>query len=297
MIHACLRREKEGCMRVFLRGIAALICMGVFLVGSTHVCFADNMTETEMFFSNAEAYSGLIDVPGRGLMRYYAQNDPLWADLVYEKGDVSTHRPFRDSACGPTAGAMAVASLVPEDELDKIADYALRPYSLCPCSLNKAKCEGHHARYVLTSKRDFVRFLPLVFGDFATGNNTFGVFSRGITLGTNSSFLYQIAQVYGLTLTATADYRQALKALKNGDAVIATAGRGGAFTNTGHYVFLASVDEEKLYILDPLCRDAYSTRQGRKVEIIHPGLVALTHQNVSAAALGGFLIFHKAEGR
>ena len=38
----------------------------------------------------------------------------------------------------------------------------------------------------------------------------------------------------------------ALEAIKNGCAVVALASKGGAFTNTGHYVFLAHADETYL---------------------------------------------------
>lgn len=280
-------------MRVFHRIMGALLCLCVFLVEGAHVCFADSMTETEMFFSHPEQYSGLIEVPGKGVMRYYAQNDPLWAMLAYEKSDTPSRRPFRDSACGPTAGAMAIAALIPEEELRVIENYAVRPYSLCPCSLNRAKCDSHHARYILTTDRDFVRFLPLVFGDFAAGNNTFGVVSRNAGIGTNTGFLHQIAQVYGLSIKSTNDYGLALEALRNGDSVIAAAGKGGAFTKTGHYVLLAHVDDEKLYVLDPLWRTVYNTNNSKKIEIIQPGLVALKHGDVRYANLGGYIIFHK----
>ena len=86
-----------------------------------------------------------------------------------------------------------------------------------------------------------------------------------------------------------------MEALRSGDAVVASAGKGGAFTNTGHYLVLAHVDDEKLYFLDPLYRETYQTKQAKKLEIIQPGLVALTHENVSAAYLGGYFIFHMPE--
>ena len=123
-------------MRAFLRRIASLLSLCVFLMGSAHVCYADDLTDTEIYFLRQEAYCGTVEVPGRGSMRYYAQNEPLWGGLVYEKSTVTSRRPFRDSACGPTACAMAVASLVPAEELRAISQYALRPYSLCPCSLS-----------------------------------------------------------------------------------------------------------------------------------------------------------------
>ena len=282
-------------MRGFVARITGmLLCMCVFLAGSARASFADDMTLTEAFFTQPEQYSGLVEVPGKGVMRYYAQNDPLWGSLTYERAETPSVRPFRDGGCGPTAGAMAVANLIPEEEISSIAAAAKNEYSLCPCSLNKAKCGKRHARYVLTSQRDFVRFLPLVFGDFATGNNIFGVYSRGEAQGTRTGFLYDIAKVYGITITATADYQEAVRALQSGDTVVGHASRGGALTNTGHYVLLAHIDEKRLYILDPLCRTDYSAYgDGKKVEIIQPGLIAFTHENVKAANMGMFMIFHR----
>lgn len=268
----------------------------VFLMGNAHICFADNLTLAEAFFTRPESVSGMIDVPGKGPMRYYAQNDALWGALVYEQGDVSSSRPFRDSGCGPTATAMAIAALVPESGLRRISDYAVTPYALCECSVNNARCNHRHGRYLLTSDRDYARFLPLIFADFATGNNTFGVYSRGAAIGTSSGFIKSVAAAYGLDYRYIADYDEAVDALKSGSAVVAAASRGGAFTNTGHYVFLAHMDEEKLYILDPLCRTEYKTTGGNKLEIIQPGLVALTHENVRAAQLNGFHIFTVNDG-
>lgn len=281
---------------IITRLTGTLLCMCVFLAAAAHASFADEMTLTEAFFTRPEQYSGLVEVPGKGTMRYYAQNDPLWGALAYERSETPSARPFRDGGCGPTAGAMAVANLLPEEELPGIASAARQEYSLCPCSLNKGKCSHHHARYTLTSQRDFVRFLPLVFGDFATGNNRTGVSSRGESQGTGTGFLYEIAKVYGITITATADYDAAIRALLNGDTVIGHASRGGALTNTGHYLLLAHIDGERLYILDPLCRTDYSGYPGgRKIEIIKPGLIALTHENVSVANMGMFMIFHRGE--
>ena len=286
----------ERIMRVSVKRWALLFCLCVLLAGNAHVSLADDLTLMEAFFTQPEQFSGIIDVPGKGEMRYYAQNDPLWRELTYESGQSSTRRPFRDSGCGPTAGAMAVAALVPEEDFIRIAEYAKSEYSLCSCSVNKAKCNHRHARYILTSQRDFVRFLPLVFGDFATGNNTLGDASRSTNVGTSSGFLYDIAEIYGLTLTSTKSYDEAVQAVKSGDAaVVGLAGKGGAFTNSGHYVLLANIDDEKLYILDPLCRTEYKTNQGKKIEIIQPGLVALTHTNVSVAQFSSFLIFRRAE--
>ena len=283
-------------MRVFLRRMARLFCVCVLLLGNAHVSFADDLTLVEAYFTRPEQYSGLIEVPGKGNVRYYAQNDPLWGGLTYEWESSSVRRPLRDAGCVPTAAAMAVANLVPVEELSIVSAYAKRAYSLCPCSVTAQRCNHAHARYVLTSQRDFDRFLPLVFADFATGNNVFGSVSRTNATGTGTGFLWDIARIYGLDMRITNDFGQAVEAVLSGSGVIATAGKGGVFTNTGHYVFLASADDERLYVLDPLRREEYKTNQGKKLEILQPGLVALTYENVQAAAFGNFIIMdRKAE--
>ena len=277
-----------------LRKRRVMVCALLLLVCLTGHALADAMTDVEAFFTKPESYSGLVEVPGKGLVRYYAQNDPLWADLTYEKDNTNTRRPFRDSGCSPTAVAMAVASLVPADQLSVIAKQAKRDYSLCSCSLNKARCNHSHTRYVLTSQRDWERFLPLVFGDFATGNNASGGASRGVAAGTGTGYLKDIAKVYGLKVSFVSDYAKARKAIQAGKAVVGLAGRGGAFTNQGHYIFLAAVDKNNLYILDPLRRTTYSGyNQGNKLTLIQPGLVSLKHSDIAAAKFNNYIVFEK----
>ena len=74
-----------------------------------------------------------VDVPGRGPMLYYAQKDPLWANMLYEiKGSTKT-RKIGGSACAPTSMAMVLANLLQADELMQIADYASWPTGIAFC--------------------------------------------------------------------------------------------------------------------------------------------------------------------
>ena len=74
---------------------------------------------------------------------------------------------------------------------------------------------------------------------------------------------------------------------------MALASKGGVFTNTGHYVVLAHVDADYLYVLDPLCREEYKTNNSRKLNILQPGLVSLANKDVAGAAkFSSFMIFH-----
>lgn len=255
---------------------------------------ADPLAETERFFAQQESLSGVIQVPGRGDMVYYAQNDELWGGLTYEQAHSEKHRPFKDSGCGPTAAAMAVVQIVPTEELRQIERAAQRTYSLCSCSLNSTNCKSHHARYLFSSDRDYLRFLPLIIGDFAAGNNQLGYSSRSDNIvGTSAGFMKGVAEAYGLQFETSTKYEEALAALKAGKAVVAMAGKGGAFTNTGHYVILAASDEEQVYILDPLARTEYKTNHSSVIQILQPGLVSIRHTDIKHALFTNFCIFSR----
>lgn len=283
-------------MRIsFRRTCWFILC--VLLWGSAHFAFADAYLHVEQIYARPESVSGLVQVPGvEKPMRYYAQNDDLWKQLTYERKDVKSMRPFRDSGCSPSALAMAIAKLVPEEQLAQVGQYAKTPYSLCSCSISKNICAKHSARYLITSQRDYVRFLPLVFADFACGNNTFGVFSRSAAAGTGTGYIDKICDIYQLEYRFTPDYEEALQAVnRENQAVMVLASSGGCFTNTGHYVFLAHADEEKLYVLDPLSRTEYKTKRSGSLEILQPGLVALRHEKAGHARFSNFIIITKTE--
>lgn len=283
-------------MRVTLRKTVLALCVFALILGCAHVSFADAMTDMEAYFSQEEGYSGLVEVPGFGEMRYYAQNDPLWRDLIYEKEDThASSRPFRDSGCSPTALAMAVANLVSADELSVIRQYAKHDFALCSCSVNKGRCTHSHTRYVISSQRDYERFLPLIFGDFAAGNNTLGVVSRSTAVGTGSAYLEKIAQVYGLSIRFVNDYSEAVELVGTKNAsVMALAGKNGVFTTVGHYMYLAGKDGENLFIFDPLLRKNYRAYTNwSKVEVLQPGLVSMRHKDFWAAKFSYFIVLEK----
>ena len=57
---------------LIVRTAGMLLCMCVVLTMGAHASFADDMTLTEAYFTQPETYSGLVEVPGKGTMRYYA---------------------------------------------------------------------------------------------------------------------------------------------------------------------------------------------------------------------------------
>ena len=272
--------------------LAALLCFCLPLPSHAD----DPTTLVEQHFFEEESLSAWVEVPGRGLTRYYAQNDPLWTDLIYESDDSSKMRPFGDGGCNPTALAMAVRALIPEDALAAVSADAVRPYSLCTCSINRSHCGYHHPRYYLTSARDYDRFLPLVFADYACGNNNRQARSRNEGKGTVGGYMKYIAAAYGLDMKTAGDQKTGLEAIRNPDcAVIAYAASGGAFTTVGHYVFAAWADEENVYFLDPLCREVYRTNNARYVHIIQPGLVSIKISQLRYANINSWIILSRQD--
>lgn len=273
----------------------ALVCLSAFALLLPCPASADDMLESESVFMADTRYSRLISVPERGDVYYYAQNDPLWGNLIYEQANSSTKRPFRDSGCSPSAAAMALRVILPEEALPAICGYAKRPYALCTCSLNTAACIWKHVRFQLNAQKDIVKYLPLILGDFATGNNVFGVKGRGANAGTSSGYLNSMETIYGIRVTTTTDFSTAREAVNNGCGVVVHVGAGGVFTNTGHYVLLASVTDSTVYFLDPLQRDTYTMDKRKKLTVVEPGLVALSMKDLSSANIGGYMIFSNEE--
>ena len=272
------------------------LCVLLCLCAAAPSLADDPTVLVEQHFAEAESLSGWLQVPGLGPRRYYAQNDPLWMDLIYESDASSKMRPFGDGGCNPTALAMAIRSLVDADDLASILTSAIRPYSLCTCSISRSHCGYHHPRYYLTSSRDFDRFLPLVFADYACGNNDQQTVSRNENKGTVGGYMKYVAHAYGLQLTTVGDQKAGLAAVRDqACAVIGYAASGGAFTTVGHYVFAAWADDENVYFLDPLCREVYKTNNAKYVHIIEPGLVSIKISQLKYANINSWIILKRKE--
>ncbi len=272
-----------------------IACFSAVMLLSRAPCRADRMLEVETFFMRDAEYSREIDVPGRGKMVYYAQNDPLWGNLIYEQANADKKRPFRDSGCNPTAAAMALRVVLTDGEIVPIAGHAKRPYALCTCSINSVACIWKHDRYCLNAEKDIVKFLPLILGDFATGNNDMATQSRSAATGTGTGYLRKIAEALNVGILFTTDFETARDAVLAGRGVMAHVAAGGAFTNTGHYVLFAWADGDTLYFLDPLLREEYTTDKRKKLAVVEPGLVSIKTGELRYVAASNYIIFSRIE--
>ena len=254
----------------------------------------ESVSVMKMEMDALEGTSRTVNVPGRGEMQYYAQNDPVWAAMRYEARKSKQARPFGQGGCGPTSMAMAIANLVPEESLGGISAYARveNGYTFCTCSVNQYFCNHRHAQYKLETPAEFRRYLPLAIASFATGNNIWGETSRGDGGGTNTAFMKRVTEAYGLYFTLTKDRELALSALADGAMVIvSTGGKASPFTGGGHYLTLASVYEGRLYILDPYLKADYGKTDRRHlITQIEPGVLRVSMEDLDELLLYTFYI-------
>lgn len=224
--------------------------------------------------------SGWVEYENAGRWLVYGQNDPLWRRMVFEAPGSGKNRPFGDGGCGPTSIAIAIANLVPKQDLPKLDFFALpeeNGYGFCTCCINDRRCDFEHTPYRLTTPDDYLRYLPLAVADFSMGNNIFGVSGRLPSgYGTNMNYLEAICSVYGITVTRAESREQAVEALRrpNVMAVTCASGHYTPFTRNSHFLTLAAADDEYVYVLDPILRDTYADLDTYGiVDFISPGLV------------------------
>ncbi len=246
-----------------------------------------------------ETRNGFVSVEGVGEWMYYSQTDPIWDRLTFEVATCARKRPFGDGGCGPTAVAMAIVNLLEPEELPKLNLYALSPYGFrfCVCSVNEYWCSGKHLKYRLQTAEEFVRYLPVAVASFATGNNIWGVKGRTSRFGTNMHYLEKLCEALELSVTQTYKMDEALAGLRSGGTMVVACASGRPFTKTSHFLVMTGVDEEYLYILDPLRRESYEEldRKGY-LELLAPGLVRVRLENVSRVGLAPmYLITRKPE--
>lgn len=249
-----------------------------------------------------ETTSGLKEVGPLGQLMVYAQDDPLWSKMRYESSSSQYFRRFGGGGCGPTAVAMALANLLPMDELPKLGSAAASDLGVlfCSCSVNRNFCNHMHVPYQLSTPQEYLRYLPVAVANFAAGNNRWGVVARrGNAYGTSMKFLEPLCSVFGIEATSTRLIDEVIEAVLRAPGrcmAIACATLGSPFTSTSHYVVIAGADETYFYVLDPLPRESYGSldRYGI-VEVLSPGVARIRIENASLCLLSPLVILSVSE--
>ena len=132
--------------------------------------------------------------------------------------------------------------------------------------------------------------LPVIFASYATGNNTRRAKYRTEDTATSILLFPSLAESYGLQYLAVREWEDARAAIEAGASVITTVSRG-IFTPVSHYLFLASVDEEWIYILDPYMRENYDELDTKHIlEVVEPGLVRAKLSDFDRLGFSGYYV-------
>ena len=242
--------------------------------------------------------NGIVTAKNVGQWMHYSQDDPVWDKLVFEVQSSSRKRGFGGGGCGPTAIAMAIANIVEKEELVKLGAYASSPfgYRFCTCSVNDYRCSGKHLTYQMKTVDEYHRYFPLAIASFATGNNVWGVRGRADSFGTSMRYLEHLGKVFDLSIVQTSQLKDAFALLKkeNTIAIACTSGHGSPFTSTSHFLVLAGIDDEYLYILDPLRRTHYRNLDKKGfLEVVEPGLVRVRLENATECNLSPIYLIQR----
>ena len=273
-------------MRKMLRGIVLALIVLFALA-----CAQLSLAEEELI------YSRVIDVPGAGELMYYAQNDPQWATMGYSKPSANRHPIMKASGCGPTSAAMAVARQLSDEELLSLTEHARDPergFPICECSVGWAKHGGEHEVFTPRTGEEYAAYLPAIIGAYSAGNNERRLWHCAESGATNVGFFKELAITYGLQYRGTHDWDEMVAAIADGYSVV-TAVAKSPFTSRSHFMFIASVTDGYIYILDPLMRDEYPEDKRHVIEIVEPGLLRVAEADRARAGLTAFYMMKRAE--
>ena len=280
-----------------------LVALGCILL--TLLCVSAVQAEVPEAYQRSTLQRRVYLPDGKGPFQYYAQNDPIWRKTIYEVRRPESIRLFGDGGCNPTSLAMVVASLVPTERLNLISasTAAGRDFALCSCSVNGFNCQKHykdrnHDVGKPKSGEDFRAVLPLVFGDFATGNNPEKTIyrvplSKNSGGGTSSDMFLPIAELYGLRYRPTQQLTDVLMTLDRGGMAIALcSGNSQIFSGSkGHYIVIAGHDDDYIYILDPYVRDVYKKDRRNYIESLGDGIKRVRIENIEHTGITSYSLF------
>lgn len=228
--------------------------------------------------------------------QYYAQNNPLWNDMLYEKRTSNRKRTFGGSGCNPTSMAMVIASLVPKSDYDLINkfSYKKKGYMLNPYTVYATKDSKDFENAAVQTPEEYQRYLPVVIGAYAAGNNKTGQADRN-NGGTGTAYFKTLCSIYNITYTRTRNTDEIVDALQGGKVVVALAARKySPLTDSGHYVFIPYCDDEYLYVFDSLQRESYPKDKEGIIDQISPGILRIRLKDIKQMYFCDYFIFSRA---
>lgn len=272
------------------------ICLIFVLLTGSLFARADGMQMTQKeYFDSKDTLSYMAHVPGRGPMRYYAQNDPLYEQVRYEHRNATGHRRFGWGGCVPTSLAIAIANMLPAERLPELGENTFEDngFRFCTCTCSPFHCFRDHEQYRLTTSEEYSRYLPLVMAAYACGNGPLGTIHRH-TQGTGTGLFKDVCNAYGLPYLKDATFQDAIEGIDRGGICIVSTGTSYTpFSKGGHYMVLAGYDEGYLYILDPNIRKTYQPMDRRNlIEILDTGLLKVDCSDLHKLYLSSYFVIY-----
>lgn len=270
--------EKRTCLQRLFLFFCTLVCAAAFSVPAAFAQDARSAIEEK---GNNTRY---ITVPGRGETLFYAQRNPMFNRMIYEYRGSRTARIFGDGGCGPSATAAALMALLDPQDLTVLQQYTMNgePFSVCQHTMNAWSCARCKERLQITAPEDYVTYLPVILASYACGNNPDKEVWRrksaslGGSGGTGMQFLYSVCPHLSLSCVSPEDNSDASWLDQVGENTVAVGmSASSPFTGSGHYVAVLWVDDEYIYMFDPMQPSSYSKKHDklRIIEVIEPGLV------------------------
>lgn len=287
-----------------------------FALGITHPSalagtgYADYQTARTIAMRSEESNNRVINVPGRGEMTFYAQTNPIWAEMRYESPGSRARRRFGGSGCCPTSIAIAIANTVPLTDLGKISPYAAPKagaFGITAKEMNPMLVNPNVGMYWLSTAEDFQAYLPLVIGQYAAGNNPGRTPYRAApkpseqiseAVGTKIHFLPTVCGYYGLyCLKVGSSQMDKWSAMVRYGAVGVALASGSSplCGDNGHYVDIVAVDETYVYILDPQDIQIYPRDRHGIIEVLESGLIRVRLTDYKQLCLSSLHMLYNQE--
>ena len=256
------------------RGIALLLCVLMGLLPLLAAAEEEALTQEQQLKSK-ETWTHSVQVLGRDYL-LYAQNSPEWARM---QTMVDDDLYFGDAACMVTSLANVLVNCVPYPDLPRILEVTKGPIRVdtrsCVAGRPGVRQEE---RFEITQEADFLRYLPLVFDNYASGNNI-----HHITNPHLMGFFPKLLQLYDVVWEQKITMEDAITALEadmGAMVIVSSGGQGSIMTTNGHFFCAVGCRDRYMYFLDSYVRDKYPLDHNHIIEILEPGVIRVQYSNL-----------------
>ena len=229
----------------------------------------------EWQLKSMESWTRSVTVLDRDYL-LYAQNSPEWARM---QTMVDEDLYFGDAACMVTSLANVLVNTVPYYNLSRILEVTKGPIRVDTRSCVAARPGVRQEdRFTITEDVDFIRYLPLVINNYASGNNIHHV-SNPHLMGFFPKLLehYETAWQGKITME---DAITALEADIGAMVIVSSGGQNSVMTANGHFFVAVGARDKYMYFLDSYEREKYPLDQRHIIEVLEPGVIRVKYENL-----------------